>query len=261
MSFRLDRAVGHAADVATSLFTSAALETLIMKAGLARFQPLPRAGDQRYAKTQLVASTTHAAVAAVVRKHDPDTVDALKEFVRLVAQRASNQQLASMVEAVRAAGFDLVDVDGEMRLLPLDEPASPLSQAITALDADLDRAGLTVARRHYRQAVESLVDGRAEAANGQMRTMLEEVIVQAAVVQGFTRKRQGEGGKALAYLIQSDALPMDDGGEYIHGLWAITHTNGPHPGTSPAGEAQFRVQALTSAARYLVDRFLSLKHP
>ena len=90
-----------------------------------------------------------------------------------------------------------------------------------------------------------------------MRAMLEEVIVQVAVANGFTRTQQGGGGKALTYLIDTmHLLPANDGGEYVRGLWRITHTNGPHPGTSPAGEAHFRVQAMTSAARYLIDRFL-----
>lgn len=50
-------------------------------------------------------------------------------------------------------------------------------------------------------------------------------------------------------------LPERDGGHFVRGLWQITHTNGPHPGTSDAGEARFRLQALTGAARYLIDRF------
>jgi hypothetical protein len=50
-------------------------------------------------------------------------------------------------------------------------------------------------------------------------------------------------------------LPAKEGGEFIRGLWSITHTNGPHPGTSDAGEAFFRFQVITAAARYLIDTF------
>ncbi|MED7827265.1 hypothetical protein [Streptomyces chiangmaiensis] len=35
----------------------------------------------------------------------------------------------------------------------------------------------------------------------------------------------------------------------------ITHTNGPRPGTSDAGEARFRLPALTGVVRCLIDRF------
>lgn len=86
--------------------------------------------------------------------------------------------------------------------------------------------------------------------------MLEAVIIYVATMKGFVPARQGDGGRAINYLVdEGKFLPPKEGGNYIRGLWSITHTNGPHPGTSPAGEAYFRVQAMTSAARYLIDRF------
>lgn len=255
MGFGLSHAVGYAADIAPSRFTGPRLAILIMKAGLSRFQPPPRSGVQRYGKDELVVSTVQRATVAAAQG-DAEAADGLKEFVRLVAFQATEEQLEDLAEATRGEGFDLRFIGGTMRLLPLDEPASPLSHRITALEADLDRLGLATAQRHYRQAVDSLIDGRAEASNSQMRAMLEEVVVHVAVAQGFTRARQGDGGRAIEYLIRSGLLALNDGGEYVRGLWAITHTNGPHPGTSPAGEAHFRVQAITSAARYLIDRYL-----
>jgi hypothetical protein len=254
MRLGLSQAVGYAADIAPTLFTGPRLEILIMKAGLAQFQPPPRSGVQRYGKDELVVSTVQRATVAA-GQGDAEAADGLKEFVRLVADQATEDLLEDLAEATRGAGFDLRLVDDTMRLLPLDEPASPLSDRITALEADLDRLGLATAHRHYRQAVDSLIDGRAEASNSQMRAMLEEVVVHVAVAHGFDRTRQGDGGRAIDYMIRSGLLALDDGGEYVRGLWAIIHTNGPHPGTSPAGEAHFRVQAITSAARYLIDRY------
>ncbi len=125
-----------------------------------------------------------------------------------------------------------------------------------SLEADFDRLRMTVAKNSYQQAVHNLVEQRFEAANGQMRSTFEAVIVQVAASRGFTSTKQGDGGPALAYLIDQGHLPERDGGAFIRGLWWITHTNGPHPGTSDAGEAYFRVQAITSAVRYLIDRFL-----
>lgn len=255
MDFPLERAVGHAAAIAPSVLTAARLEFLIMKAGLARFQPPPRQGPQRYGKDDLVASTIHAATVAL-RHGDNDVADELKAFLLLVAGHAADEQLDGLVEAARAAGFDLRRVDASMRLLPLDEPASPLSRAITALEADFDLRGLTTARKLYRDAVDSLIDERAEAANGLMRSVLEEVVIQVAIVCGFSRTKQGDFFAALKHLTDNDHLRPNEGADYIRGLWAITHTNGPHPGTSPTGEAHFRVQAMSSAARYLIDRFL-----
>ncbi|WP_406730662.1 hypothetical protein [Streptomyces sp. NBC_01794] len=253
MHSSLEPAVGRAGELATKLFTTAELELLILQAGLSHFQPAPQAGKQRYAKTSLVASTLQAARKAVASS---DSEDGLKEFLRLVAVRAMNQDFAWLQEAVRAAGFDLIADPGPVRLVPLEDPRAPLSEAATALEADFERLGWTTAKTLYQQAMQNLMDQRYETANGGMRSMFEEVIVQVAMRHGFVRPKQGAGGAALNYLIdQHSLLPTNDGGGYIRGLWKIVQTNGPHPGTSTAGEARFRVQAMTASARYLIDRF------
>lgn len=258
MMLPLSRAVAHAGDIAPALFTGAKLESLIMRAGLSEFQPPPSHGAQRYGKAQLVASTLYGATMAAA-EGDSDADEGLKQFIRLVAVKASADDFTRLSELVRSAGYDLRLAGEDVRLLPLDEPASPLSHAITALEADFNRLGMSVAKNHYSQAVDCLADARPEAANSQLRSMLEDVIIYIAESNGFSRSKQGDGGRALKHLIDDRSiLPASDGGNYIRGLWQITHTNGSHPGTSPVGEAHFRLQAITSAARYLIDRFMLL---
>ena len=127
MEFPLIRAVGHAADIAPAIFTGPRIENLFMKTGLSRFQPPPRSGPQRYGKDDLVASTLYAAQTAVSRGDD-DAEEGLKEFIRLVAEKANDDDFERLLESVRSAGFDLHPTDGGIRLLPLDEPHAPLSQ-------------------------------------------------------------------------------------------------------------------------------------
>ncbi|MGW9029563.1 hypothetical protein ACWGQ5_36695 [Streptomyces sp. NPDC055722] len=264
--------IGHAAEIAKDLFSKAELEIVFMKAGLDGFIP-----SDPYTKAELLVRTVRDAHR---RAADADLTarKALREFVRLIAERTAPSAQGDMRagtpfwqlrEALRADGFELVaeyetsegkwDVPetnlADVRLLPLDEPRAPLSDEITALEHDFDRLGLTVARNCYRQAVDNLVEQRFEAANGQLRAMFEAAVVHAATAHGFTTAQQGAGGKAIAYLIDQGLLPEKDGGQFVRGLWQITHTNGPHPGTSDAGEARFRLQALTGVVRYLIDRF------
>ena len=104
-------------------------------------------------------------------------------------------------------------------------------------------------------ALKNFVEQDVETADGALRTMLESVIIHFAVAKGFQQTRQGDGGNAIAYLRDYGHLPERDGGDFVGGLWWITHTNGPHPGTTTAGEVHFRMQTLTGAARYLIDRF------
>jgi hypothetical protein len=253
VTYYLTRAVGQAAAVAPIAFTTSEIEILFMRTNLTEFQPRPSSGSQRYAKTALVASTLVAAQKAA-SQGDQDVEDGLKRFIEIVAEKVDGDDLGELVSACQSIGYDLRRTGGSMRLLPLDDPAAPLSRAITAFEADLDRLGLNVAKTHYRQAIDNLIDNNPEAANGQIRTTFEAVIVHFATSEGFAASKQGSGLKAIEYLIGKGLLPARDGGNYIRGLWEITHTNGPHPGTSPSGEAFFRVQALTSACRYLIDR-------
>lgn len=264
--------IGCAADIARDVFSKADLEIVFMKAGLDDFMP-----SSSYGKAELVIRTVRGAQQQAA---DADLAarKALYEFVRLIAERTAPSDQGDiragtpfwrLREALRADGFDLVaeyatsqGTWGEpqthlvgVRLLPLDEPRASLSDEITALEHDFDRLGMTVAKNCYRQAVDNLVEQRFEAANGQLRAMFESVVVHVATAQGFTTTKQGDGGQAIAYLIDQGLLPERDGGHFVRGLWQITHTNGPHPGTSDAGEARFRLQALTGAARYLIDRF------
>lgn len=235
--------------------------------------------ERSYGKAELVAKTVEEAKRAATGSGAEEERRALCDFVLLVAEKVAPSEPGGMRpgtpfwrlrESARGDGLDLradfettADSWGEtttrrtgIRLLPLDEPAAPLSDEITALEADFDRLGWAVAKDCYRRAVRALVEGRFEDANSGIRAMFESVLVETATIKGFVSTKQGDGGQAINFLKDQQKVLADrDGGWFIHGLWLITHTNGPHPGTSTAGEAHFRFQALTAATRYLIDRF------
>ena len=259
--------IGCAADIAISAFNTGSLNIMFMRAGLGTFDPGSMSGKSALVSEVLTFALNRASW------DDEAAKAALTEFVRLVAERiaprspedeiAPGSPFWTLREAARSDGFDLraefsADATPQLigvRLLPLAEPRMPLSEEITALEADFVRLGLTVALNHYRQAVKNFVDQDFETANGALRTMLESVIIHFAVAKGFQQTRQGDGGNAIAYLRDNGHLPGRDCGDFVRGLWWITHTNGPHPVTTTAGEVHFRMLTLTGAARYLIDRF------
>jgi hypothetical protein len=265
--------IGYAAEAAIDVCHLGDLNILFMRAGLSRFVPGPA-----YSKSSLVSAAITPALRAA-NDGEESAKDGLNEFVRLVAERVGPKTPEEEVvpgtafwrlrEAARSDGFDLrVDFSNDarrqgvgMRLLPLDEPEMPLSEEITALEADFTRLGLTVALNHYRQAVRNFVNEDFEAANGQLRSMFESVIIYFAITKGFLQAKQGEGGNAIAYLRGNGYLPEREGSDFVRGLWWIVQTNGPHPGTTTAGEVHFRMLAMTGAARYLIDRFGSPNRP
>ncbi|MBT2511335.1 hypothetical protein J7I98_37075 [Streptomyces sp. ISL-98] len=250
-------AVGAAADVVEA-FSGSAHEMLFTSAGLGRYMPR---STMNLAKAAILARTINAAQGAAERG-DEEAAEGLHMFVRLAAERIArdgedgNPSWERLREALRADGFDpRIEEDSRARLLPLYEPRAPLSDEITALQHDFRRLRLPVADKHYEEAVKACAREDYGAANGQIRTMLEEVVCQLAEREGFDRERAGDGGKAIQYMIDSGKLPKREGGNMVQGLWQMTHTNGPHPGTSTAGEAHFRLQAVTAAARFLIDYF------
>lgn len=152
----------------------------------------------------------------------------------------------------------LPDNDVCFEILPTDAQPTPLANEITAFEAELERRRYAKVLTHYRQAVDNFVHHNYEAANGQLRTALEALVVQLATDNaGYVgHGNAGEGGNAINWLVdQARALPDRDGGTLLRGLWQMTHTNGSHPGQSTPDEARFRMQVITATARFLLNQF------
>ncbi|MFZ3595098.1 hypothetical protein [Streptomyces sp. BH104] len=260
-----DSTLGVFAELAVGHYTKSALKMLFLKAGLSRHLP-----SDPLNKDDLVTGV----ILSAQRNADDGDEDAIKGlycFVQAVAECVAHsdgqrgpaygglETLPSwkrVREALRADGYDPRYEERVVRLLPLDEPDVPLSEEITALEDDFQQLGMTTALKHYRDATDQLVSEKYESANGALRCMIEDVVCEVAERNGRTRVKAGDGQRALQYLIdEKKVLPNGDGGSFVRGLWQIIQTDGPHPGTTTAGEARFRFQAGTAVARYLIDRF------
>jgi hypothetical protein len=57
---------------------------------------------------------------------------------------------------------------------------------------------MTVAANHYQQAVDNFHEQHFEAADGQLRSMFEAVVVDVAKGLGFTSTRAGAGAARSA---------------------------------------------------------------
>jgi len=175
-------------------------------------------------------------------------------------------------ERLRADGLELGEKNnstpGRFRrsyqLLPTDPTPVPLPQEITALEAELTARGYTIALNHYQHAVDGLVNQKYESANGDLRAALEDLVTRLAEDHtGYQRvldkktgqPRANQGGLAIAHLVDGGHLAEADGGKLLQGLWAMTHTNGSHPGQSDAEESRFRMQVITGVARFLLKNF------
>jgi hypothetical protein len=207
-----------------------------------------------------------------------DAHRSLLTFARLLVEQTVRDPedppawFADLCESLLGDGHQLVwDRDEEMtdwgvrsghvivtyRLLPTDNGPVPLATEINALERDLGLRGYSDAVNHYRQAVNNFGQHQYEAANGQLRTMLEALVVRLAKDKaGYVGGgKAGEGGQTIRHIVSTGALLERDGGKFLQGLWDMTHTNGSHPGQSTADECRMRMQVITATARFLLHHF------
>lgn len=149
----------------------------------------------------------------------------------------------------------ILEIDGllyeEGRLIPTTPEAAALGPQLSLLEQELETRGYAVALAHYRQAVNNFAQGNHEAANGQLRSALEDLLIQLA--------SEGQGadpdnpGAALQRLRDTGFLSQTEWNHFRY-LWGDIQDNGPHRGLTTDQEALFRLHAVTAAARYLVTK-------
>lgn len=128
------------------------------------------------------------------------------------------------------------------------EPAS-LGPLLSQLERDLMRSGLEVAATHYSQACENLVAGNFEAANGQLRSFLENLFI--TVCEKASGRHFQDASAALQHLKQTTEIDVCEWNTF-RGLWESCQSNGPHHGLSNNEEAIYRLHMVTAIARYLL---------
>lgn len=247
------------------------IKTLMMETGIFQY------GNREDNKAELLRSRLTGARAAA-DAGDGEARRALLAFVEGLVGHVAGATLKEpdwmdeLQERLRADGLELREEPGPgpgrygsgYKLLPTDPTPVALPQEITALESELTARGYTIALNHYQHAVDGLVNKKYESANGDLRAALEDLVTRLAEDHtGYQRALDSktgqpvanQGGRAVAHLVDKSHLPEKDGGKLLQGLWAMTHTNGSHPGQSDAEEARFRMQVVTAVARFLLKHF------
>jgi len=150
------------------------------------------------------------------------------------------------VHSLKINGFEW----DSSKLIPTTPAPATLGPEITILETKLDQLGFDVARRHYNQSYTSFVDGRWEACNGQLRSFMEDFLIQLAKSQ--SGQIRSDPNAALDDLRGN--LLNNKEWNLGRSIWAILHTSGAHAGISDYDEALFRLHIATSYANYLLKK-------
>lgn len=269
------KTLGHLIQVIeVSRWSKSEVRDLLMQSGLCDAAGLMPISDPDINRQEMLRIPLLAAREQAV-DGDSDVHSAMLEIVRLTAERAMARRsanLSALRESLLADGYelrmrDLGDFDSKWncRLLPIDPDDAPLSEEMTALEAELADRGYDVAREHYRDALKHFSEQVHPSANAMLRDTIEELVLRLAVdYAGYQDNgKAGQGGRAIGALyaqggpprVAGQPLPESDGGRMLRGVWEVLHSNGPHPGLSDADEARIRMQLVTALARFLLKHF------
>lgn len=260
-----DPTLGVVIEAATDRFTGSELKTVMMLADLYQY------GQKEGNKQEVLRSCLLSAREEAETAGDTGARKALLAFICMLIERTVSSTNTwpwfwPLDEALIADGYELTwetgtDASGALtasafEIHPTDPGPVPLAAEISALEQELGSRGYSDALHHYRQAVATF-ENHEEAANSQLRTALEALVMCLAEDHAQYTKppKAGDGGNAINYLTRTPHLTDGDGGDLPKGLWGMTHTKGSHPGRSDAEETRFRLHVITATARLLLHRF------
>ncbi len=277
------RTLGHIVTATIQYMSKESLRNLLMQSGLydldgfdpadlvSRGSSDPPRGD--IIRPPLLTARQRAS------EGDRQAHDALLEVVHLAVTTLNRYPqargtLPPLEEALVSDGYEIrwsqpdlmPDGTQDCQLAQLDPDAIPVSTEITALEAELGYRGYVEAREHYRAAVKHFTEQDHSSANGQLRNMVESLVVRLAVdhVNYADTGKANQGRRAIEALYTKGGgppaalgqpLPEFDGGRMLHGIWETLHPSGSHPGLSNADEARLRMQLCTGLARFLLKHF------
>ena len=183
------------------------------------------------------------------KNQDGELVDLIFRVLDAAGEwsRTNKEVVAGLEASASIDGFAFT----ESGLVPNTVEPAQLAPQITLLEISLQEFGLAVAQRHYEQSTDSLARGAFEAANGQLRSFLEDLFVTFGELR--TKKSFSEPSAALQHLRDLGVL---DNAEWsmCRALWTMCQTNGPHRGLTSEQEAIFRLQISTAVARFLLAK-------
>ena len=196
-----------------------------------------------------VRPRSNALVSAARQLNPPDAEKALTALIKYVLEynRPDGAPTEKLIRALRLDGFDWRDG----ALAPTTPEPAELAAELSALELDLQELGLNVASVHYRQAHESFVAGNWEAANGQIRSFIENLLIELGRRQ--TSKARSDPAAALQDL-RNCSFFDDPEWQMLRAFWKSIQDNGPHHGLSDEQEALFRLHVATSVARYAIHK-------
>jgi len=193
------------------------------------------------------------------------TLDSIvKEALRELYPRADSDQgrreyffrrFPDLDVALRADGFQVQD--GE--LIPVISAFIKPAAEEALLETLLDKYEFAIAKNHLKQSYENYIEGNWEAANGALRSFLQDVFDQIAlIIAPQEAKQKAPGGERRKLLQEKDFIETDTEAKLVSGFFQFASNRGSHPGISNESDCRLRRYIAVALASYYLEKLEEL---
>jgi hypothetical protein len=226
------------------VYSRAEMERIFKGYGLAEFN-----------KGKWLSEKANALIEAVQTCYAKDQQSAAKIITELseYALKHGNDQSELMIKLKNQLATDGLQWNGE-KLIPTTPEPAELEPELSKLEMDMQEIGFFVASKHYRESYESFIAGNWEAANGQLRSFIEDFWIQVGI-----KRSSNSRSDPLAALQDLRHIDFLDDSEFqmFKAYWQGIQQRGPHRGLSDEREALYRLHIATSISRYVIHKLRS----
>ena len=195
-----------------------------------------------------------------VRTLDSIVKEALKKFYpRADSDQGQRQRFfekfPDLDVALRTDGFQVCD--GE--LVPSISAFVESAKQEALLETLLDKYGFPFAKNHLKQSYENYIEGNWEAANGALRSFLQDVFDQIALI--VVPQEAGDkppGGERRKLLQQKGFIEGDTEAKLVSSFFHFASRDGSHPGISNESDCRLRRYMAVALASYYLEKLKEL---
>jgi len=200
------------------------------------FQHLCAAGDESAFET----------LGLIVREVLKDTQAWLKD-----RGKSFSEVFPELERGLNADGFQVCE--GE--LVPLISPTVEPAKEEGLVERLLNKHGFTVAKTHLEQAYDNYLDGNWEASNGALRSFLQDVFDQIALILYAEEAVKKEPGGERRKLLQDKGfIEGDTEAKLVSSFFSFASYSGSHPGISSESDCRLRRYIAIALASYYLEK-------
>lgn len=153
--------------------------------------------------------------------------------------------------ALRADGFQVRD--GE--LIPVISAFVESAKEEALVERLLDKHGFSIAKNHLKQSYDNYVEGHWEAANGALRSFLQDVFDQIALIIAPREAGQkAPGGDRRQLLQEKGFIESNTEAKLVSSFFQFASHKGSHPGISNESDSRLRRYMAVALASYYLEK-------